>query len=79
VRTFHRDLFQPKWNNRLLQLHSRSPARCRLWVIHVIPAIPAFPVRLKSGHSANARVYEYAHYRAPLVLSLSGFPVCGFG
>ena len=31
----------------------------RWWVIHVIPAIPACPVRPKSGHSANARVYEY--------------------
>ena len=28
-------------------------------VIHVIPAIPACPVRPKSGHSVNARVYEY--------------------
>src|SRR5262249_54818169 len=26
--------------------------------IHVIPAISACPVRRKSGHSANARVYE---------------------
>jgi len=26
--------------------------------IHVIPAIPACPVCPKSGHSANARVYE---------------------
>jgi len=32
------------------------------WVIHVIPAIPACPVRPKSEHSANARVYEDAHY-----------------
>ena len=30
-----------------------------LRVIHVIPAIPACPVHPKSGHSANARVYEY--------------------
>ncbi len=30
-----------------------------LWVIHVISAIPACPVRPKSGHSAIARVYEY--------------------
>jgi len=30
-----------------------------LRVIHVIPATPACPVRPKSGHSANARVYEY--------------------
>jgi len=29
------------------------------WVIHDIPAISACPVRPKSGHSANARVYEY--------------------
>ena len=29
-----------------------------LRVIHVIPAIPACPVRPKSGHSAKARVYE---------------------
>src|SRR5262245_47727004 len=28
--------------------------------IHVIPAIAACPVRLKSGHSANARVRKYA-------------------
>jgi hypothetical protein len=33
-------------------------ARCRLGVIHVIAAIPACPVRAKSGHWANARVYE---------------------
>jgi hypothetical protein len=31
---------------------------CTLWVIHVIPAIPACSVRPKSGHSANARAYE---------------------
>jgi hypothetical protein len=30
-----------------------------IWVIHVISAIPACPVRPKSGHSAIARVYEY--------------------
>jgi hypothetical protein len=30
-----------------------------LRVIHVISAIPACPVRPKSRHSANARVYEY--------------------
>src|SRR6516165_3765661 len=30
-----------------------------LRVIHVIPAIPACPVHPKSGHSANACVYEY--------------------
>src|SRR5262249_25571285 len=34
-------------------------SRCPLWVIHVIPAIAACPVRPKSGHSAKARVYEY--------------------
>ena len=28
-------------------------------VIHVIPAIPACPVRPKSGHSANARVHHF--------------------
>ena len=33
-------------------------------VIHVIPAIPACPVHPKSGHSAKARVYEYAPYGA---------------
>jgi len=33
-------------------------------VIHVFPAIPACPARPKSGHSANARVYEYAAYDA---------------
>src|SRR5215475_10544903 len=31
---------------------------------HVIPAIPACPIRSKSGHSANAHVYEYAPYGA---------------
>jgi|SRR5215467_12060908 len=31
--------------------------RCPSWVNHVIPAIPAYPVRPKSG-LANARVYE---------------------
>jgi len=35
-----------------------------LWVIHLIPAIPAYPVRPKSGHSANARVYECTAYGA---------------
>src|SRR5262245_41500310 len=34
---------------------------CPRWVIHVIPAIAACPVRPESGHSATARVYEYAH------------------
>ena len=38
------------------------PGLCRLGVIHVIPAIPACPVRPKSGHSANARVYKYTPY-----------------
>jgi hypothetical protein len=33
-------------------------------VIHVIPAIPACPGRLKSGHSVNARVYEGTAYGA---------------
>jgi hypothetical protein len=33
----------------------RGPQR----IIRVIPAIPACPVRPKSGHSANARLYEY--------------------
>jgi hypothetical protein len=33
-----------------------------LWVIHVIPAILARPVRPKSGHWANARVYEGTAY-----------------
>src|SRR5262249_2792904 len=36
----------------------------------VIPAIPACPVRPKSGHSANARVYEYAPYGAAEIKSL---------
>jgi hypothetical protein len=32
-----------------------------LWVIRVIPDNPAFPVRPKSGHSANdSCFYEYA-------------------
>jgi hypothetical protein len=35
-----------------------------LWVIHVIPAILVCPVRPKSGHSANARVYECTAYGA---------------
>jgi hypothetical protein len=30
-----------------------------LQVVHVIPATPVSPVCTKSGHSANARVYEY--------------------
>ena len=30
---------------------------CLSWVIHVIAAIPVCPVRPKSGHSANARVF----------------------
>jgi len=30
----------------------------KIGVIYVIPAIAACPVRRKSGHSANARVYE---------------------
>ena len=33
-------------------------------VIHVIPAIPACPARPKSGHSANALVYECTAYGA---------------
>jgi hypothetical protein len=28
-------------------------------IIRVIPAIAAFPVRPKTGHSTKARVYEY--------------------
>src|SRR5262249_41222065 len=36
-----------------LNIVSRYPT----WVIHVIPAIPVCPVRPKSGHSANARVF----------------------
>ncbi|HEY3029923.1 MAG TPA: hypothetical protein VGJ68_07055, partial [Bradyrhizobium sp.] len=35
---------------------------CPLWAIHVIHAIPPCPVRPKSGHSANVRVYEYVPY-----------------
>jgi len=31
---------------------------------HVIPAIPACPVRPKSGHSANSRVYKYTPPRS---------------
>src|SRR6516225_214088 len=38
-------------------IHGRGPR----WVIRVVPAIPACPVRPKSGHSANARVYEHTH------------------
>jgi hypothetical protein len=29
LKVFHRDLFQPKWDNRLLQLRSRPPVRFR--------------------------------------------------
>jgi len=39
--------------------HSKFGSLCLSWVIHVIPAIAACPVRPKSGHSADARVYEY--------------------
>jgi hypothetical protein len=44
--------------------HSKIGPPVTLWVIHVIPAIPACPVRPKSGHSAIARVYEYSPYGA---------------
>ena len=40
-------------------VHSNDSRPCLRWVIHVIPAIPTCPVRSKSGHSTNARVYEY--------------------
>src|SRR5215468_10133796 len=43
---------------------------CRNLGLLVIPAIPACPVRPKSGHSANARVYEYAPYGAAEIKSL---------
>ena len=40
-------------------------AELSLWVtFHFIPAIAACPVRPESGHSANARVYEYTAYGA---------------
>jgi hypothetical protein len=42
-------------------------------VIHVIPAIPACPVRPKNGHSANARVYEYT---PPSVVDLKFLRIC---
>jgi len=38
---------------------AKAATQCPLWVIHVIPAIAACPVCPKSGHSANASVYEY--------------------
>src|SRR6516164_10508462 len=41
-------------------IHGRGPR----WVIRVVPAIPACPARPKSGHSANARVYEYTPPRS---------------
>jgi len=37
-----------------------EPRSCLLWVVHVIPATPVSPVCTKSGHSANARVCQYA-------------------
>src|SRR5262245_61677548 len=43
---------------------------CRLRVIHVIPAIPTSPVRPKSGHPADARVYEGTAYGAAEIKSL---------
>src|SRR6266851_9008912 len=46
-------------SQRCVVHHSNFGALCRLGVIHVISAIPACPVRPKSGRSANARVYEY--------------------
>ena len=46
----------------------------RSGVIHVIPTIPACPVRPKSGHSTNARVYEYALYGAAENKSLETKP-----
>src|SRR5215813_3873901 len=48
-----------------------------VWVIHVIPAIAACPVRPKSRHSANARVCEPSARTARS--DLSGFSACGFG
>jgi hypothetical protein len=45
-----------QWKNDTT-LQSRGQSReC----IHAIPAIPVCAVRFKGGHSANARVYEYA-------------------
>ena len=38
---------------------AKSGGRLPTWVIHVIPAISACPVRLKSGHFGQCRVYEY--------------------
>ena len=61
-----RPIFQQRARFRLRpeSNHRQSVLQCQSSnlpgvVIHVIPAIPACPVRPKSGRSANARVYEY--------------------
>src|SRR5262245_39877654 len=41
-----------------------SGVGCPRWVNRVVPAITACPVRSKSGHSANGRVYECTAYGA---------------
>src|SRR5262249_11446159 len=62
VQLAHRSLsFQGTEDTHPRWCRGPLPAKCRVWVIHVIPAIAACPVRPKSGHSANARVYEHAH------------------
>src|SRR5262249_19789062 len=45
-------------------LRTPPPSLGPVRVFHVIPAVPACPVRPKSGHSANARVCEYSPYGA---------------
>jgi len=50
--------------------YSNFGGQCLSWVIHVIPAMPACPVRPKSGHSADARVYEGTAYGAAEIKSL---------
>src|SRR5262249_55589078 len=46
------------WESELC-ITAKSIVERQRWVIHVIPTIPTCPVRSKSRHSTNARVYEY--------------------
>jgi len=46
-----------RWTNAFTSMRPLFDSNC-------IPAIPARPVRPKSGHSADARVYEGTAYGA---------------